>query len=174
MKLYLVCGLSVALFIASCGREDLQDVIAEGGASVEPFFTSTVPEGAKQIHEARPGIAVDDEITIVGMVMGRSKPFVDGRAAFVLGDRTILTPCNEKEGDECATPWDVCCDSSEDKRRGTATIQLVGDDGRVISQGLHGFHGLKELSAVTVQGRVAEGSDGDVLIVNAKMIHLHP
>jgi hypothetical protein len=174
MKFYL-CGALTALFLVSCGQqEEVGHTAPDTGDLLERFFTSEVPGDAKQIHEVRAGLSVGDEITVQGMVMGRMRPIVDERAALVLGDRTILTPCNEKDDDECETPWDVCCDSSEDKRRGTATIQIVDDDGRVVAGSLRGIQGLAELSTLTVHGVVAEGSDADVLIVNAGKIHVHP
>jgi hypothetical protein len=167
------CVSALILFTA-CGKNDVPQVTVESAPELEAFFTPTAPADAMQIHIARESAQPGSEITLTGRVMGRAKPFVDGRAALVLGDRTILTPCNEKPDDACATPWDVCCDSAEDKRKGTATIQIVGADGRVISQSLRGMHGLVELSTVTVHGTVAEGSSDEALIVNASAIHVHP
>lgn len=160
---------------AACHREDAPTLSTEAASSVfDPFFAAIPPEGAVEIHEARTSAEPGAEITLRGRVMGRVRPFVDGRAAFVLGDTTLLTPCNEKPDDPCETPWDVCCDSAEAKRKGTATIQLLGEDGRVISQPLRGVNGLVELSTLTVHGTVADGSSEDALIVNATALHLHP
>ena len=160
--------------LVSCGKNDVPQVTTETGVDLESFFTPTAPADAAAIHVARDTAAPGAEITLKGRVMGRSNPFVDGRAAFVLGDDSLLTPCNEKPDDGCPTPWDVCCDSAENKRKGTATIQILGDDGRVVSQSLRGVRDLVELSTITVQGTVAEGSSEDALIVNATAIHLHP
>lgn len=170
----IFAGVAALVLVSACGKNDAPQVSAEPGTDLEAFFTPVAHADAAEIHIARETAEPDAEITLKGLVMGRTKPFVDGRAAFVLGDRTLLTPCNEKEDDECSTPWDVCCDSAEDKRKGTATIQIVGEDGRVISQPLRSVHGLVELSSVTVKGRVAEGSTADALIVNATAIHVHP
>ncbi len=126
------------------------------------------------IHVAREDARPGQEITLKGRVMGRLRPFVEGRAAFVLGDDTLLTPCNERPDDSCETPWDVCCDTSENKRKGTASIQVIGEDGRVFNQSLRGVNGLVELSRITVRGTVADGSDLDALIINAAAIHVHP
>ena len=82
----------------------------------------------------------------------------------------MLTPCNEDPADKCTTPWDNCCDSPEDKKRGIATIQVVGADGRVLKEAVEGIGGLKNLATVTVTGKVAEGSSSDLLIVSAVAI----
>ncbi len=104
--------------------------------------------------------------------MGNVKPFVEGRAAFILADPSLITACSDNPGDECDTPWDACCDTSEDKKKAIATIQIVNTDGRVLKQGIEGTGGLVNLATVTVSGKVAEGSAGDVLIVNANALRV--
>ena len=127
---------------------------------------------AKAIHVVRTTAKPGDEITVSGRIMGNSKPFVEGRSAFILGDPEVLTPCNEIPGDSCETPWDNCCDTKEDKKTGIATIQITGPDGRVLKDGLDGVSGLVKLATVTVTGKVAEGSSADSLVVNATAIQV--
>jgi len=162
------------LLLASCDSRDAPTSTSGAGDIFDPFFTTVEPPGAMVIHVAREAARPGQEITLKGRVMGRLRPFVEGRAAFVLGDDTLLTPCNERPDDSCETPWDVCCDTSENKRKGTASIQVIGEDGRVFNQSLRGVNGLVELSRITVRGTVADGSDLDALIINAAAIHVHP
>jgi hypothetical protein len=163
-----------ALALASCEKHESAATAptASDTAALDAYFTADPIADPQAIHVARTTAKPGDKIVIKGLVMGREKVFVDGRASFLLGDREKLTPCNEMPGDECPTPWDACCDSKEAKREGIASIQIVGEDGRVISGSLKGTKGLKELSAVTVTGTVAEQSTPDALIVNATKIHV--
>jgi len=172
LKRHFACAIALILMVG-CGKNDSPQVKVAPGEGLKKYFVATPPANAEEIHIVRASAEPGAAITLKGLVMGRMKPFVEGRAAFVLGDRTILTPCNEKEGDECPTPWDVCCDSAELKRIGTATIQIVDEDGRVIAEELRGVNGLSELSKLTVRGMVAESSSGDALIVNASEIYVH-
>ncbi|MCW1923275.1 hypothetical protein OKA05_11985 [Luteolibacter arcticus] len=133
----------------------------------------TAPTGeAKAIHVARTTAKPGDEITLTGRIMGSKKPFVEGRAAFIVGDPEVLTPCNEMPGDECKTPWDACCDSAEEKKTGIATVQIAGADGKVLGEGIEGVGGLKNLATVVVSGKVAPGSSADALIVNATALQV--
>lgn len=116
---------------------------------------------------AKPG----EEITITGRVMGNEKPFVEGRAVFILADPSILTACNDRPGDNCETPWDNCCNTAEEKKKAIATIQVVGTDGRVLKENIENVAGIKKLSTVTVTGKVAEGSSADSLVINATAVH---
>jgi hypothetical protein len=102
--------------------------------------------------------------------MGVMKPFIDNRAAFVLGDNSVITPCSDMAEDHCATPWDACCDPNETRVDGTATVQIKDETGRVIRQGLEGVNGLAKLSSVKVFGTVDPASSPNTLIVNAETI----
>ena len=90
----------------------------------------------------------------------------------ILGDPEVITSCNRKAGDGCATPWDVCCDDKELVRNSIVTIQVLDADGQLIKSGLKGLGNMKELSSLVVKGTIAEGSGPDNLIINATGIHI--
>jgi len=165
-----------ALLLAGCGDPETAADPGPGSApatsALDAVFVDAAPVGAKAIHIARTDAKPGDEIVVAGEVMGTLEPFVTGRAAFVLGDPEKLTPCNKRENDGCETPWDACCDTKEDKLIGTATVQVVGDDKRVLKTGIEGVYGLEKLSSVVVKGTVAEGSGPDALVINASAIHV--
>lgn len=164
-----------ALLLAGCGDPETTGPdtgAAPATSALDAVFVDAAPAGAKAIHLARTEAKPGDEVTLSGLVMGTMEPFVSGRAAFVLGDPEKLTPCNQRPDDECETPWDVCCDSKEDIRVGTATIQVLGDDKRVLKTAIEGIGGLEKLSGVVVKGTVADGSTADALVINATAIHV--
>jgi hypothetical protein len=167
----LTLSLVVPILFASC-KPETQETAAAPTISLDPFFTSTLPADPQPIHQVRTTAKPGETVTISGLVMGREKPFVEGRAAFILGDPAKLTPCNKMPDDHCETPWDACCDTPEAKREGTATIQIVGADNRVLKQSIKGANGLKELSAVTLTGTVDKASTAEALIINATAMHV--
>jgi len=140
----------------------------------DAFVTVPLTGTPTPIPRARKEFKPGDEVLLKGAVMGVLKPFVDGRAVFVLGDEGTITPCNAMDDDHCSTPWDACCDPKEVKAAGTATIQVLGDNGKVLAHGLKGVGGLKELSVVTVRGVVAPMSSAEAFVVNATAIHVTP
>lgn len=170
----LIIAIFALAFPACEKKTTAQANPAPAAVSLDPFFVSAPPASPAAIHSIRATAKPGDTVTVSGLVMGRETPFVDGRAAFVLGDRSVLTPCDENPGDECATPWDTCCDTPEDKQRATATIQLLDKNGRVIKQSLKGTHGLTELSTVTLTGIVDKASTSEALIINASQLHVTP
>jgi len=166
-------ALATAALLASCEKKETTAIAPTTSAPSATLSAvlDTAPTGEpKPIHLIRATAKPGDEITVSGKIMGNAKPFVDGRSAFILGDPAVLTSCNEDPTDKCTTPWDTCCDSPEDKKRGIATIQIVDADGRVLKESVEGIGGLVNLANVTVSGKVAEGSSADSLIINALSI----
>lgn len=172
-RLPLIIALPLCAFsLSSCGKKAETQAEVSPAASLDPYFTASAPADPKPISTLRTTAKPGDEVTVSGLVMGREKPFVEGRAAFILGDPSKMTPCNKMPDDHCKTPWDACCDTPEAKREGTATIQILGADQRVLKQNIKGEHGLKELSAVTLTGTVDKASTPEALIINATALHV--
>jgi len=173
MKTNITCLALIAALLVSCEKSEktVSTPATSGPSAALSAVLAASPTGdPKPIHLVRSTAKPGDEITISGKVMGNEKPFVDGRSAFILGDPEVLTACNENPDDKCETPWDVCCDSPEDKKRGIATIQVVGADGRVLKEPIENVGGLVKLATVTVSGKVAEGSSPDNLVITATAI----
>ena len=177
---YQTTSLLCALALVSCNKSETtsssspQPVAAAPSAALMAVIDAAVTGEAKAIHTVRENTQPGDAITVAGRIMGSEHPFVEGRAAFILGDTEVLTACNDRPGDSCTTPWDNCCDSKEDKKRGTATIQIVDADGRVLKESIDGVAGIAKLSRLTVSGTVAAGSTAESLVINATAIDPAP
>jgi hypothetical protein len=130
------------------------------------------PAGAKDVVALRRGAKAGDEVVIRGRVGGSPSPLVEGRASFQLVDAS-LKACGEGTAmDECKTPWDYCCSEPKEIAAHSASVQVVGADGRPLRASLSGVGGLKPLSEVTVKGTVATAADSGALVVNATGIHV--
>ena len=167
--------LSLAtIALVSCEKPTTEVSSAPAQTSEEllAVFVDRIPDEASPIHLARTTAQPGDIIVIKGQVMGSEHPFVEGRAAFQLGDREKLTPCNEKGSAGCTTPWDVCCDSKEAKLEGLATIQVTDGDGSVLSESIKGVSGLDNLTKIIVKGKVSPKSSQHSLIINAAKIQI--
>ena len=174
----LLAACSSILF-TSCGKKNetgTSSTTSEVSSQwLDAVILKSAPADAQSIAQIRsteltPGAT----ITLKGKVMGNDSPFVAGQAMVLLGDPDKLTSCDLKPDDSCTQPWDVCCDTPEDKKNFIATIQVVGPDGKLIKQGLKGFQGMKELSHIIVTGTIAEGSNANNLLINATGIFVKP
>ena len=171
-------AIPLLLLLAACGNPEPAPeakVPAETDPALAAVFVDTAPAGeAVPIPEARSLKAPGDPVVLEGRIMGVTHPFVEGRAVFVLGDNATLTACSDTEGDQCATPWDTCCEPSEIRQAGTATVQIVDAEGDILRQGLEGVNGLEKLATVRVAGTLAPDSTPEAMIVNATAIHVSP
>jgi len=160
-----------ATLLTGCSQNDDPD--RTPSAPSDPKAAATLPAdlvveqldgetvGPAQARKtAKPG----DDVLLTGHIAGRKDPFVDGRAMFVLSD-VSLPLCD----DGCTAPWDLCCETPTDIAAGTATVQVVGTDGRPLPVTLRDHAGLTPGCRITVAGEVQQ-SDESVFVVNAKSI----
>ena len=166
--------LIITLLLAACGPST--DPSSETAQPVDPDIQSVFAEVSSEeapisIPDARAEKKPGEDVVLEGRIMGVMEPFIDGRAVFVLGDNSVITPCSDMEM-SCETPWDACCDPSETLVNGTATVQIVDENGQILKQGLEGVNGLAKLSSVKVSGTVNKASSPNSLIVNAETIEV--
>lgn len=171
----IITTVLFASLIIGCGKQASTVSEAETPAPVstasfpEGLLSSAPLSGAVSVVDARKSIQPDTTITVTGYVGGREEPLVEQRAILTLADTEAMPQCGE---DECKTPWDACCVSSEISMASIASVQVLDVDGTVLKQTLSGFGGIKPGSAVTVQGKISPSSSDSVLIVNAEKIHV--
>lgn len=172
----LLCVGALTILFSSCGGEKAEP---EETASVdlnpiiEGVFDETEPESSITVVEARKSAQPGDEIIVTGKVAGAMSPFTEGFATFVLADQALET-CDLVPGDLCETPWDACCVESSVIQSMRMSIQILGEDGRPVTQSLGGVRGMKELDTLVVSGTVAEESTAENLILNATGIFQKP
>ncbi len=170
----LLASIAV-ISVSLLGCTTKMEPVANGGATSVGLpahaILAKAPSGAKPLPDVKASAKKGDTVTFTARIGGRDEPFVEGRAMMVVIDPAIPS-CADTEGDGCKTPWDYCCETSEDIVRGTATVQFVGADGKPLAVSLQGQHGLDPLATVTVVGVVAEKDDDGVFIVNATGVHV--
>jgi len=131
------------------------------------------PSNPLSVVEARQRAKKGDTLTLVGVIGGRPTPFVENRAAFILADEHNITACSKREGDNCQTPWDYCCETPDKIKESTVMIQVVGKNNKVLKESLKGFGGLKELSKVIIQGVFDDNTTEENVIINAVGIYIN-
>ena len=159
--------IALSLLFASCSEKKETTENNKESGPLEELLLTSAPEKAIDIADLRKSALAGDTVTFTGNIIGSDPVFMDGRAIMIMGDPKKITSCNLIPGDECKTPWDVCCDDPDVIKASIVTVQVVDDAGKPLKTGLKGLGGMKELSALTVTGEVAEGSNKDNMLVNA-------
>lgn len=174
----LTCGLMAAgLMLTSCDRSDTPGGPSAGGAAranVPAGFALTAPpQGARDVIELKATARAGEQAVLRGIIGGRVKPFVDGRAVLTVVDATFPGgPC--KPYKSCPTPWDYCCAEQAELAAAMATIQVADASGKPLAGTLEGVAGLQALARVVVRGTVADAQPGKVLLISATGVYVEP
>ncbi|MFT6179746.1 MAG: hypothetical protein ACJAQT_002437 [Akkermansiaceae bacterium] len=176
MKPTKLLALTLTLVLASCSdkKETSENPSQGDSGSLASLVLTAAPDNPIDIADLRKSGKPGATVTFTGNVIGSDSVFMDGRAVMIMGDPKKITSCNLRPGDECETPWDVCCDDHDVIKASILTVQVVDGDGKPLKTGLKGLGGLKELSAVTVTGKVAANSNESNMLVNATGIYVQP
>lgn len=177
----MLCGaVALALLTTGCDNDTTSLQTAAPAPQSAPsadalpagLLLTEPPAGAIDVVKAREEAKQGDAIVLRGRVGGSVSPFVDGRASFQLVDASLKACGEGNVNDKCETPWDFCCEEPKEIAAHSASVQVVGPDGKPLRTTLSGVGGLKPLSGVTVKGTVAKAADSGTLVVNATGIHV--
>jgi hypothetical protein len=137
------------------------------------LIVNSAADKAREVADVRKAAADGDEVVVRGRIGGSEHPFVQKRAAFQLVDLALDTCDKAGPMDGCKTPWDYCCDTSQNILANSITVQVVDSGGnQPLRADLNGVGGMKPMSEVWVTGKVKKSDDGKVVMVNATRIYV--
>jgi hypothetical protein len=165
MRLAMCVAVAGLVAVGACEQKSAKapTPVANAAAFPSSLFLASAPAETKDVKDVKPTLKAGDKVALAGRVGGVKEPFVAGRAMFNLVDKRVPA-CSDNPEDTCKTPWDYCCESSEDLMASSATVEVLGADGQTIKSGLEGVHGLKPLSRVVVVGTVATAEKGNLIV----------
>ena len=182
MRMTLSVMMSLMLLgLTACKQQSGANDKGEVAGSAKPvasaglpadLFVDTVPEGARSVAEVKADEGAAGEVVIVGRVGGRGEPFVPGAAMFLLVDSKLKSCDQMGDEDHCPEPWDYCCVPADSLLANTATVQIVGEDGKPLAVDLQENSPLAPLRTVTITGEIAKRDESGTLVINAKRIHV--
>lgn len=163
--------LLLALLLPACGPSEPPSSAAPESSFAQKRFLNERPADAIPVGEARTGVEPGAEVAVSGLIGGTLEPFVDGYAAFVLADPSILF-CNEMSDEHCETPWDACCEDPDKLSANRISVQFVDANQQILNEGLKGRGGLQELSEVVVTGTISPDSTPENVNLLAQSLYL--
>ena len=152
--------VAAALVATGCGSSPVtrnQTVDAK-------YHLADEPADAVEILDAKEQAKDGEAVVVVGRVGGGVKPWIDGRAAFLLVDTRILPSCDE--GEKC----DANCPSCAEAMLSASTmVKFLGTDGKVLPVDARDLLGVKEQQTVVVRGVANRDKAGNVTIAGEKI-----
>lgn len=166
--------LALAAFAVGCSSQTATETTTaqrQPSAEGAKYLLSASPEGAQDVILMREEAADDQEVVVIGRIGGSRTPWIDGRAAFSVVDRS-LAACSDIPGDNCPTPWDYCCETDK-LPAATTLVKFVDAEGNLLATDARELFGLEELQTVVVKGKAQRDEAGNVTIL-ASEIYVDP
>lgn len=152
----LAAALLAAIMACGCGQSVPE---AESVGPVPNVHLSQEPAGAVEILDARDEAKDGQPIVLVGRLGGGLKPWIDGRAAFLLVDTRILPTC--ADGAHCE---EGCPDCSKEMLAASTMVKFLGTDGKVLPVDARKLVGAEEERTVVVRGIASRDKTGNLSI----------
>jgi hypothetical protein len=148
----LVALSVLALSLAGCAKSETTSVAAD-----PRYLLPSAPAGAVGVNELKEKVKSGDQVSVSGRVGGGIKPWIDGRAAFVLVDSFAPMPSAEC-GPECAHCAAEIAASS-------LVVKFVDESGKTIGVDSRQLLGVQEEEEVVVNGVASRDEQGNVALV---------
>jgi hypothetical protein len=128
------------------------------GAPSGKFRLAAEPAGAIDVIEVREQAQDGQPVVVLGRLGGGAKPWIDGRAAFLLVDERIAALGADEECDEnCPHCVEALAESS-------TMVKFLGDDGKVLPVDARELLGLGDQQTVVIRGIARRDKGGNVTI----------
>lgn len=160
--------VAIGLTLTACDDRAASTAPAPQAETQSAWKLDALPEGAVAVAQAKTSAKEGDPITLIGRIGGRSQPITASSGLFVIMDPS-LPSCADNPEDQCATPWDYCCETPETITANAATVQLRDAEGNPIT---FAEDELQPLTRVAVTGTVAPRPNSDTLVVYATGVHV--
>lgn len=162
----ILAASALALLSVGCSQAPTPGptpVSVSATSSDNPLLLKSEPSDAQTVITARKSAKDGEAVVVTGRIGGDVDPWIEGRAAFSIVDQTLV-PCNERQGDDCKTPWDYCCDTDR-LPTSRAAVKFVDDQGKTLPTDARQLLGVKELQTVVITGKAKRDEAGNLTVL---------
>lgn len=152
----LACGALFCLAAATgCTRTA---AVQETAVPDSKYQLAAEPAGALDVIDLREKAKDGEPVVVLGRVGGGVKPWIDGRAAFLLVDDRVAPSCDDEKCDE------NCPHCAQELAEATTMVKFLGADGKVLPVDARQLLGLSEEQTVVIRGIANRDKSGSVSV----------
>jgi hypothetical protein len=133
------------------------------------YVLADEPDGAIGVIEARKTAANGDPIVVVGRIGGAKDPWIEGRAAFMLLDASMMIVADGTESNDGEICMDECC--ATERAGSTTLVKIIDDGGKVLGVDARQLFGVNADDMVVVSGKASKDEMGNFVVL-ASGIHI--
>jgi hypothetical protein len=166
-SLYIAALASALSLSVGCGSTASTTPESSGAAATtvvngEKYLLAEEPDDAVGVIEARETASNGDPLVIVGRIGGSDKPWVEGRAAFMLLDASMALVAEGTESGEGEVCMGDCC---ANERAECTTLVKVVDNGALVPADSRQLLGVKENDFVVIRGKASKDESGNFTVL---------
>ncbi len=172
IDLQLVILLVISPCVAGCGGSNRPTQIGDAtpvSFDGSKYVLADEPDGAIGVIEARKSAKNGEPIVIVGRIGGATNPWIDGRAAFMLLDASMMLVADGTESAEGEICMDECC--AAERTGSTTLVKVVDEGGKVLTVDARKLLGVAANDMVVVRGNVSKDDAGNFVVL-ADRVHV--
>ena len=158
--------------LTGCGSSSADvspQVVTPVSIDGEKFVLADEPDGAIGVIAARESAKNGDPVVVVGRIGGAANPWIDGRAAFMLLDASMLVVADGTESAEGEICMDDCC--ATDRAASTTLVKFVDESGGVVPADARQLFGVTANDMVVVRGKAKKDDNGNFVVL-AEGLHV--
>ncbi len=169
--LALVSLLSMAL--TGCGNSSSAEMNSQSVTPISidgsKYLLSEEPDGAIGVIETRKTAANGEPVVVVGRIGGATNPWIEGRAAFMLLDASMMIVADGTESTEGEICMDECC--ATERSGSTTLVKIVDENGKVLAVDARQLLGVAADDMVVVRGSASKDDAGNFVVL-AQGVHV--
>jgi hypothetical protein len=165
MRQLNVEGCAIVVVVCSLviqGCSNRVETIQTGSAGAEHgtrYQLQAEPKDAIGVLQLKESALDGSPIALIGRVGGGQKPWIEGRAAFLLVDDGVAPASRDEEcGEDCAHCAAALAEA-------TTVVKFVDEQGKVIATDARTLLGIEDFQTVVVQGIARKDKSGNVSVV---------
>jgi len=139
---------------------DESSIAAADGAT---FLLAEEPEGAVGVIAAREQGVDNEPIVVVGRVGGQANPWIEGRAAFMLLDPSMMVVTEGEAMAEGVLCTGDCC--AAERSNCTTIVKFVDQGGRPLAIDSRKLLGIQESDLLVVRGKAQKDEHGNFAVI---------
>ena len=167
-SLYLAAMASALCLSVGCGTS-ASSAPGNGASAInavaingDKYLLAEEPDDAVGVIEARETASNGDPLVVIGRIGGSDKPWVEGRAAFMLLDASMSVVAEGSEQADGEVCMGDCC---ANERAECTTLVKVVDNGTLVAADSRQLLGVKENDFVVIRGKASKDESGNFTVL---------
>lgn len=161
--LIMLCMLAMNIGCGNTPASSSQPSSKTANIDASQFKLTEEPDGALGVIAAKESAEDGTQLILVGRIGGSAKPWIDGRAAFMLVDASMSVVAEGEGSEEDELCTGDCC--ATELANCTTLVKVVDEKGQLVAVDSRELLGVKESDMVVIEGTAKKDDSGNFVML---------